>query len=270
MENKRKLIGSLCIVLFFLLAGIKYKIIFLGIAQGIFEWIPISSEGIVALFSEIFYKDLNPIDIALFLHFGTLLAVLFYFRKEWIEVVTLKNYSLLKFLIICTIVSLIVGFPVYKLIKQVAFGYLLLIIVGFGLILTSLLQSAEKRSFLTLTPLAIITGLLQGLSVIPGLSRSGSTIFGLSLGKLKPSEILKISYMASVPVIFASSIYFLLKTPSLSLKGLPALFSSAFIGFLTLDMLMSLAKRINFAKFTFIFGVLCLIGGIIFFAGNYF
>ena len=58
--------------------------IVLGILQGIFEWLPISSEGIVALLSQFLQKG-NPVDVALFLHLGTLLVVLIYrkFRQEF-------------------------------------------------------------------------------------------------------------------------------------------------------------------------------------------
>ena len=95
--------------------------IILGTLQGIFEWIPISSEGIIALTSEFLEKE-DPIDIALFLHLGTLLAVLIYFRKDWQEVLSLRNPKLLRFLIIATVISLFVGYPLYGLVKGVVAG----------------------------------------------------------------------------------------------------------------------------------------------------
>jgi len=236
---------------------------FLGILQGIFEWIPISSEGIVALASQFLMEEINPIDVALFLHLGTLFAVLIYFREDWKEVLTFKNIKLLRFLIISTIISLIIGFPLYKAIQNIVIGNTILIITGFGLLLTAYFHRKKLISEIGFGKLAVITGALQGLAVIPGLSRSGSTIFGLSLGKLNPSLILKISYMMSVPAILASSFYLFLKNPVLAFEGWPALIFSFLVGILTLHFLINLSKKINFFKFVLIFSSLCFLGAII-------
>ncbi len=235
----------------------------LGIIQGIFEWIPISSEGVVALVSQFLIREVNPIDLALFLHLGTLLAVLVYFRKDWQTVLTLKNSSLLRFLITATLVSLAIGYPFYYLVKSMVIGSSLLLIMGSGLLLTAYFHR-QKRSFeISFNKLAIITGFLQGLSVIPGLSRSASTIFGLSLAKSSPSEILKISYMMSAPVVLASSIFLFFNNPSLALSGWPALAISFIVGFLGLSFLINIARRINFFKFALIFGLVCFLGAAI-------
>ncbi|MEM3062375.1 MAG: undecaprenyl-diphosphate phosphatase [Nitrososphaerota archaeon] len=236
--------------------------IFLGILQGILEWIPISSEGIIALISNFLIENANPIDIALFSHIGTLLVILIYFRKDWKEVLIFKNIELLKFLIISNIISLIVAFPIYNVIKDIVIGNSLLIITGFGLIFTSYFHKSKRKIELSLNEISIISGFLQGLSVIPGFSRSGSTIFGLSLGKLSPSEILKISYMMSAPAILASTIYLFLKNPIL-IESWPVIISSFFIGMISLHFLIRISKKMNFYKFTLIFALLCFIGAII-------
>ncbi len=234
--------------------------IILGILQGIFEWLPISSEGIVALTSNFLIKDINPIDVALFLHLGTLFAVLIYFRKDCINLIKLKDKNLLKFLTITTIISLAIGYPLYKIISDIAIGSSLLIIMGLGLIFTAYFQKRTNKK--TSNKIAIISGVLQGLAVIPGLSRSGSTIFGLSFSKLKPQEILRISYLMSAPVVLISNVYLITKNPVL-LQGWPALVSSFIVGILSLSFLMKLSKKINFSIFALIFGILCLLGGII-------
>ncbi len=242
--------------------------IIIGILQGIFEWVPISSEGIVALASQYLIKGVKPVDMAIFLHLGTLLAVLIYFRKDWKEVLLFRNKKLLYFLTLTTFVSLGVGFILYNLISTLFLGTLLLVLVGFGLIMTSFLHKTrenkekETKSKLSFQNIAILSGLLQGLAVIPGLSRSGSTIFGLSLGKLSPQQILKLSYMMSAPVILASSAYLVLKNPVL-ITGWPALISSFVFGIGTLHILMKYSQKINFYKFTLFFGLLCLVGAVI-------
>lgn len=240
-----------------------FEYIILGALQGLFEWIPVSSEGIIALASQCFIKETNPIDLALFLHSGTLFAVLIYFRKDWKEVLTLKNIKLLKFLVITSFVSLIIGFPIYKLVRNIAMGNSLLVIMGIGLLLTAYLHKTKKSLKISFGKLALISGFLQGLSVIPGLSRSGSTIFGLSLRESSPAETLKVSYMMSVPVILLSSCYLFLESPGLGFKGWPSLASGFLVGLLSLHLLINLVKRIDFFRFALIFSILCFLGAIV-------
>lgn len=237
--------------------------IFLGILQGIFEWIPISSEGVVALVSGFLKLKANLIDTALFLHLGTLFAALFYFRKDWKEVLTLKNPRLMRFLIFSTLVSLAIGYPVYKLISNTIVGSGLLIIMGVGLLFTAFFQKTKKPLLLNFDQLALAAGFLQGLAVIPGLSRSGGTIFGLSLSKLTPTHILKISYLMSAPVVLVSSAYLFLKNPNLTFIGWPGLVSSFLVGLLSLHFLISWSQKINFFRFALIFSLLCFLGAAI-------
>ncbi len=82
----------------------------LGVLQGIFEWLPISSEGIVAMASQFLVEGQNPVEMALFLHLGTLLAVLIYFREEWLQVLKFKDLRFLKFLVVATVFSGVTGF----------------------------------------------------------------------------------------------------------------------------------------------------------------
>lgn len=237
--------------------------IFLGILQGIFEWIPISSEGIVAMASKILIQNLNPLDLSLFLHLGTTLAVLLYFRNDWKNVLTFKNLKLFRFLIISTLISLAVGYPLYKTVQNFIIGSGLLVMTGLGLLFTAFFQKAKRDSKIGFDKLAIITGFLQGLSVIPGFSRSGATVFGLSLGQISPSEILKVSYMMSVPVIITSSVYLFLKNPVILFEGWISLFFSFLAGILSLSFLMHFSKKINFSKFALFFSLLCFLGAII-------
>ena len=236
--------------------------IILGILQGIFEWIPISSEGIIALTSSFLIQEVNPIDVAIFLHLGTFFSVLVYFRKDWKKIVLFKNPKLFKFLLITTIASLIVGYPLYRIVREVAIGSVLLFVMGIGLLLTAYFHSKKKTLGLGGNSLALSSGILQGLAVIPGLSRSGSTIFGLSLGNLEPRTILRISYLMSAPVVLISSIYLILQDPVL-LEGWPALVVSFIVGLLSLSLLMKISQKINFSIFALIFALLCFVGGLI-------
>jgi len=243
-----------------------WNYILLGFLQGVFEWLPVSSEGVVALASQFFLGgEVNPLDIALFLHFGTLLAVIIYFWKDWQEVLSFKKPRMLRFLVISTLLSLVTAYPLYVLLKEkIVIGNMLLLVMGIGLFFTSYFHKKKLSPQIDFgDKLALIGGFLQGLSVIPGLSRSGSTIFGLSLGKLGPSQILKVSYMMSVPVILASSFYLFLQNEAMIVSAWPALISSFLAGVISLHFLLKLAQRVSFFKFTFSFGILCLIGALL-------
>lgn len=234
----------------------------LGILQGIFEWLPISSEGVVALFSNFLIPELNAIDVAIFLHAGTLLAVIIYFWKDWLKILSFKDIEFLKFIVVVTLISGAIGFFLYQFSKSIVFGGGLLLLMGLGLLLTSYFQS-RKVSFNVGGKLgAVIVGILQGFSAIPGVSRSGSTIFGLSLFEKDPQKILKTSYLLSAPIILASNAYILLKEPAVaSSGGWIALIFAFIFGIISLKFLLSLAQKINFSVFTLIFGILCLLGG---------
>jgi undecaprenyl-diphosphatase len=239
-----------------------WEYILLGLIQGIFEWIPVSSEGVVALASSFLIKGFNSVDLALFLHLGTLFAVVVYFWKDWIDLITFKDREFLRFFIIVTIISGGLGFFVYKFAENVSMGSGLLFLMGLGLLLTSWFQKKEIKMKMNKDLSAVIVGLLQALSAIPGVSRSGSTVFGLSLTESNPSEILKKSYIISVPVVLGSSLYLYLKNPAMAVVSWPALISSFVFGFLSLKLLLDFSKKVNFSIFTFIFGILCLIGAV--------
>lgn len=239
------------------------KYLLLGILQGIFEWLPISSEGVISLVGKILIKDLNIIDFAIFLHLGTLFACVFYFWKDLREIIFLRDKKLLRFLLISNFFSLFIGFPLYKTIREIAVGNFLLVIVGTGLLFTAYFNTRKFSKEIDFDKLAIFSGTLQGIAVIPGFSRSGATIFALSFSDLKPEEILKISYIMSIPVVLIATIYLYFENTNFIFNYWPTVFFSFFTGFLTLKALTNLSKKINFSRFVLIFSLLCFLGSII-------
>lgn len=235
----------------------------LGLIQGITEWLPISSQGVVALTSRFLQLGVSEVDAALFLHLGTMLAVLVYFRRDWGRLIKMENPRLMRFLIIATAISLVVGFPLYHLVRGAVIGPLLLVITGCGLLGTAWLHRIRRGRGWSFRRLTYLTGILQGLAVIPGFSRSGGTIFGLSLGNLSPTQILKISYIMSVPLVLMMSIYLVWQNPVLLVQGWPALITSFIFGLITLRLLLKLSQEISFAFWALIFALLCFVGAFI-------
>jgi undecaprenyl-diphosphatase len=135
--------------------------------------------------------------------------------------------------------------------------------MGLGLLLTSWFQSKNIKLNINKNASAVLVGLLQALSAIPGVSRSGSTVFGLSLAENNTTEVLKKSYIISVPIVLGSSLYLYLKEPVMASSSWIAVIFSFIFGILSLKILLDISKKINFANFTLIFGILCLIGALL-------
>jgi len=233
----------------------------LGFLQGVFEWIPISSEGVVALAAQYLKAGVNPVDFALFLHLGTLLAALCYYWRDWVKILLFKDLPLVKFLAITTAISLPIGFLVHEAVAQAALGTGLLFLTGICLLFTAYFQSRKINLCWGQAKLAVASGILQGIAALPGFSRSGSTIFGLSLGDLPPAQILRLSYLMSVPAVVASTAYFLVfKAENFSFDIWPAIAASFITGLVFLDFLSKIAAKINFTKFALAFAALCFAG----------
>lgn len=241
-----------------------YEFLILGFMQGILEWIPVSSEGFLVMAGAYFNLN-NLVPLALYLHLGTLLSASFYFRKELKDMTFGKEPELLKFLAISTACTFIIGGPIYLFIEGSKFsGASILVLVGAGLLLTGWLLGKKKTKHNSILKIknkhAVLIGVLQGFAVIPGVSRSGITIFGL-LGKNYDQETaLRISFIMSIPVVLIGGVMLHLFRFQFQPGYLVALSVSFIVGLLTINSLINLSRKINFRWFCWFFGILALIG----------
>ncbi len=239
----------------------------LGLIQGVAEWLPISSEGWLYIVS-VLLLGIDPEEAlasALFLHLGSSIAAILVLRKEiravFVGLKREEGRELGVFLSTATAVTCVVGFPLYIYLRgsllpssgrifALATGFLLLF-VGFAL----RLAISRKTKEASLTPRsAIFVGLLQGLSVIPGISRSGITLAALILlgfGKYS----LKLSFLLGIPVILGAS---LLQITSVGINMLPAFFSSFITSLLLLRVLLSFSYRVEPWKLSILFGFIAI------------
>jgi len=272
-----------------------------GIVQGIFEWLPVSSEGVLFLLQANFFDPSQEMmDIfkgVLFLHLGTFLAALIYLRKDVLSIFkTIINYksggleekNIFKFLFVSTLVSGLLGLLLLKFftgfdeeIKGV--GRILTLIIGLLLLVTAFLQIKTRGGGPARNALhgdagglkgyndptlkdGILLGFVQGLSVLPGLSRSGLTVSFLLLRKFGEEASLRISFLMSLPVILAANI--LLNLPEASLyfskEAMAGFLFSFLFGLLTIDLLIKTSRKINFGFFVLFFGILTILSVIIF------
>jgi len=255
--------------------------IILGAIQGITEWLPISSEGIIILVKNRFFSGTDYETIirqALFLHLGTFLAALIYFRKDVLSLIrVLFNYrsadsetkKVFNFLLIATLISGFFGFVLLRFFAGLGEGLFLstkaaTLVIGLALLVTAGLQiragkgSHRRRKEPTIKE-GILLGLIQGLATLPGLSRSGLTVSALLLRGFNGGRALKLSFLMSLPIVLGGNIILNFNQFIFSSEMLLGLLFSFVFGILTIDLLLKLAKKINFGYFVLVFGLLIII-----------
>ena len=192
-------------------------VLILSLVQGITEFLPISSSSHLILFSRFMNFENQGLTIDVSMHIGSFIAVLTYFYRDIFNFI--ENKKLLLKIIISSIPIIIVGVILIKtnLIDNLRslkiIGWMTLI---FGLVLfvsdKFKIQKDIKKDFNLKS--AIIIGLFQVLSLIPGVSRSGITITIARLLKFKRYDAAKISFLLSIPTLGVVSIYGLNKVIS--------------------------------------------------------
>jgi undecaprenyl-diphosphatase len=243
--------------------------IILGLIEGITEFLPISSTGHMILASELlkipeteFVKSFEII-----IQLGAILAVVvLYFRK------ILKNRYLWSKILAAFLPAGIIGFLLYKLIKQYLLGNVMaviwsLLIGGIVLILIEKLFKKKDQFFLIqlTTTQSVIIGLFQVISIIPGVSRSAATIVGGLIVGLNRNEAVEFSFLLAIPTMVAATGLDLVKSSLHFSSGEIQLLSIGFIvSFMT--ALFAIKTFITFVqKHTFIpFGIYRIIIALIF------
>jgi undecaprenyl-diphosphatase len=255
--------------------------IVLGIIQGITEWLPISSKSQIMLLG-ISYFGVTPekiLSLSIFLHIGTLLSSIIYFRQDLLKIIHQirkptgeKNSSstkmtLFSFLLVSTIITGVVGLPLFLLIRGVftqLSGELAVAIIGIGLIITGILfmiskqKGLRKENKIRLKD-AVIAGAFQGFSVLPGVSRSGTTTTSLLYLHFSQDSALKLSFLMSIPAVLAAEIVFYLIegfTGISMVQAIMLILSSFITGFLSISVLIKISRKINFSYFCIGLGII--------------
>lgn len=252
------------------------KAAFLGIIEGLTEFLPVSSTAHLLISS--YLIDFNAIDDNLFeivIQFGAILAIcLIYYRKIFDVFFKFKEKSQQKFilnLILAFLPAAIIGFIFHKLIKAIFFNNLTiaisLILGGIAIILIEKKQKKLGCDELDETKIkpktAFLIGCFQALAMIPGVSRSGATIMGGILLGLKRKTATEFSFFLAIPTIAAASFYDLLKNyQALTFQGFELILVGLVASFIS--AILVIKWFINFVSkhdFT-IFGIYRIILGI--------
>ncbi|MBW1615742.1 MAG: undecaprenyl-diphosphate phosphatase [Deltaproteobacteria bacterium] len=263
--------------------------VILGIIQGLTEFLPISSSGHLVIFQNLLQTagDLDFVfDTAL--HLGTLLSIIIFFmpkirsliksffklirlifKRKLSEALKEPDIKILVLIIAASvptaIIGLLLGGIIQSLLGSAKITGIMLIITGIILWLTKYAKNdkfgIEKFSFKK----GFLIGIAQGFSVIPGISRSGSTISaGLFLG-IKPEVCAEFSFLLSIPAILGAQI---ISFANFSCQAIPfkiiaagvfAAFASGYIALILLMKTVKKGKFYYFAPYCWVIGILAFL-----------
>ncbi|OLS27302.1 MAG: Undecaprenyl-diphosphatase [Candidatus Thorarchaeota archaeon AB_25] len=256
--------------------------IIVALIQGLVEWLPISSEGQVVLFLYNFTPVPSEEIIALvvWLHLGTALAVIARYPRVIFDIVLLKDKKLFRLLLVATLSTAITAVPLYFFLKNnlaPVHGELLNVLVGVLLLVTAIvlyLPTRTKEEDIDAdtereveNQEATTTGLVQGLAVLPGLSRSGVTISALLMQRIDKESAMKFSFLMSVPAVLAILLLEVITGSTLpaSVGTLDLIIIEGIVfvtGLLSMEFLLRLARRISFWKLCLVLAVIAILFGV--------
>ena len=201
--------------------------IILGFVEGMTEFLPISSTAHLIIISKLLNISQSDFQklFEVFIQSGAILAVVFLYFNE-----LRGNFKILKTLFFSFLPTALVGFFLYKVIKNAFFESLNLIVfslffVGIFFIIIEIL--VNKKNIVLKKKIekidifqALIIGLAQSLAVVPGVSRAGAVILSMIILGYRRDESAKYSFLLSMPTIFMASFYDLYKSKDILLTNL--------------------------------------------------
>lgn len=191
-----------------------FEAIILGLIQGLTEFLPVSSSGHLVVFQEILGMKEPGVTLEVLLHFGTLFSVIWVFRKDFKELFLFwrdQKQQYFLFMILCGVavtaaIGLFFNNYVDILFKSTLLVGFMLLVTGTILKLLTIIPRGEKNVTTMKVSDAVWIGLLQGLAIIPGISRSGSTIMAALWRGLDNETAVRYSFMLSAPVILGATL----------------------------------------------------------------
>ena len=248
-----------------------YQALILGIIQGLTELLPISSSAHLTIIPWIFnWGSIDYFDVAL--HFGTLLAIVIYFFKDWLELikggflyVTKKEKTvqgrMFWYIVLATIPGGAIGFlldhycsgvlnrPIIIAIALIVMGIVLYIVDKKSKSTVDFEQMTLKQTF--------IIGLSQALAFIPGVSRSGVTITTARAMGVKREAAARYSFLLSTPIVFAATVfklgdfieYLQMATTTGVIAFILGVLTSFIVGIIVIKFLLEYLKKGSFKVF---------------------
>ncbi len=240
-----------------------WQAIVLGLVQGLTEFIPVSSSAHLNITHHLLGQNSRQLPFDVLLSVGTILALAWYFRSDWKALLTQKSQKpLFKLVLLACVPAVLVAAlsPIRKLEDTSPFFYSpfyngLWMILGGALLLVADKVGAKKRDIKNIkNGDALVIGASQALALIPGFSRSGSTIMaGLFLG-LRREDAARFSFLMSLPISIGAVVYELRhfepsKLGAGPLESLLGVAASGVSGFFAISFLLSYLKTRGMTPF---------------------
>jgi undecaprenyl-diphosphatase len=245
-----------------------FQSLVLGLLQGLTEFLPVSSSAHLSLAPYLFGWQDPGLSFDVALHFGTLIAVLWFFRKEWakligaaVSIITSRKVDTVEkkrvvFLIIATIPGAIGGLLLEKkaetAFRAPALTAIALIVMGIILWLVDRIASQERKVENMTWVDALVIGCAQVVALIPGVSRSGSTITAGRALKFDRESAAIFSFLMSMPIIAAAVVLKgpeVLRTGGFGIEVLVGVLASAISGWLAISVLLRYVSRHSYGVF---------------------
>ncbi len=251
-----------------------YQALILGIIQGLTELLPISSSAHLTIIPWIFEWNIpGAFDVAL--HFGTLLAIVIYFFRDWIELIkggycyAVKKEKTVQgrmfwYLVLATIPGGIIGFILDHFLEG-ALNRPIIIAVAL-IVMGIVLYFVDKKSKSKIKyeemnlKQTFLIGLSQALAFIPGVSRSGVTITTARAMGITREAAAKYTFLLSTPIVFAATV-FKFKEFVFNIPFLIGVLASFLVGLFVIKFLLQYLKKGSFKAFAIyriIFGILII------------
>lgn len=248
--------------------------ILMGIVQGLTEFLPVSSSGhlLVAerILAQLGYRAIGVESLLIMLHLGSLFAVAIYFFKDWMNILLhpIKNKTLSLILLAsvpAVIAKLVLGDTLDSLLggRFLGLGFL---VTALFLVLADRASAGDSARSGEITPArAGIMGLFQAFAILPGVSRSGSTIFGGILSGNSRQIAAKFSFLMSAPVIFGGFAFAVKDAVKLGTTSqmfapdvLLAVLFAFLSGYFAIGYMMKKIEKVKLSKFSAYLAVLGL------------
>lgn len=256
-----------------------------GVLQGVFEWLPISSEGnLTVLLSALGRSAADAVAFSLFLHLGTALSASVYYREEvaallgrlpdWRPAGAFEgDQAPVTFLAVGTLVSGVVGLGAYATLDEVVnelTGGAVVVLVGVLLVATGVFQrlsagaahAEEDPGFVD----AVLVGVAQGVAILPGVSRSGMTTGTLLLRGYDGASAFRFSFLLSIPAALGGAAIAYFDTglgDVTTLEASVALLAAFLVGYATIDALLKVVERVSFWAVCIGLGAVAILGGLL-------
>ena len=242
------------------------EVIILSAIQGISEFLPISSSAHLILVSSLYQFKSSSLLIDISLHLGSLFAIIYFFRKELLDIK--NNKRLLSLIIVGSIPLITVGYILYSTeliyalrnIKVIAWSTL---IFGFVLYIADRSRFDKKISSNLNLKAIIFISFFQILSLIPGVSRAGITITAARILKFNRVDSSKISFLLSIPALSGASFLGLKdlfeQTTEFNYLVLVAVSTSFIFSFITVKFFLNYINKFSMNIFVYYRIIIALI-----------